>query len=83
MVPRILDIYPSSINLSTQPLPQGNVASPRYKQGDWKAYFETRKNAIMSGSDAALLVHDDSIVDGDTFTPCSPFKAERLRSQTQ
>ena len=32
----------------------------------------------MSGSDAALLVHDDSIVDGDTFTPLFAFHSGEI-----
>ena len=73
MIPRPLETYESSIHLITQPLPSGIKDQARYKQGDWEAYSNARKNAIMNGGDAALLVDQGSIIDGDTFTPLFAF----------
>ena len=66
--PRPLTRMPKEISLSTQPLPPG-PNSPRIKQGDWAAYLEARRMANYDGADAALLINQDLIVDGDTFTP--------------
>ncbi len=73
MIPRPLEAYESSIHLITQPLPGGIRDQIRYKQGDWEAYSNTRRNAITNGGDAALLVDQDMIIDGDTFTPLFAF----------
>jgi branched-subunit amino acid aminotransferase/4-amino-4-deoxychorismate lyase len=65
---RPLTRMPKEISLSTQPLPPG-PNSPRIKQGDWAAYLEARRMANYDGADAALLINQDLVVDGDTFTP--------------
>ena len=65
---RPLSRMPEEISLSTQPLPPG-PNSPRIKQGDWGPYLEARRMANYDGADAALLINQDLVVDGDTFTP--------------
>ena len=65
---RPLTSMPKEISLSTQPLPPGPKSS-RIKQGDWSAYLEARRMANYDGADAALLIKQGLVVDGDTFTP--------------
>ena len=69
VLPRRMTTAPSSIRLSTQPLPSRYGNGPRIKQGSWTDYFNARRAAVSKGADAALLIHRDLIVDGDTFTP--------------
>ena len=66
--PRPLTKMPKEISLSTQPLPPG-PKSPRIKQGDWEGYLEARRRANYDGADAALLINEGLVVDGDAFTP--------------
>ena len=66
--PRSLTEMPEEIRLSTQPLPPG-PNSLRIKQGDWGGYLEARRMANYDGADAALLINQGLVVDGDTFTP--------------
>ena len=58
-----------AIEAITVPAPRWNERTNGTKHGDWSAYTEAHELAEQAGFDAALLVHDYAIVDGDRGTP--------------
>ncbi|MEL0331103.1 MAG: aminotransferase class IV [Candidatus Poseidoniales archaeon] len=58
-----------AIEAITVPAPRWNERTNGTKHGDWSAYVEALELAEDAGCDAALLVHDHAIVDGDRGTP--------------
>lgn len=51
------------------PAPRWNDRTNGTKHGDWEAYMLAKQAAEDAGCDAALLVHEFAIVDGDRATP--------------
>ena len=53
----------------TAPAPRWTRKVSGTKHGDWDAYRKITADAFSKGADAALLVHDHCIVDGDRVMP--------------
>ena len=58
-----------AIEAVTCPAPRWNERTNGCKHGAWDPYVEAQHFAEQAGCDAALLVHDHCIVDGDRATP--------------
>ena len=58
-----------AIDAITHPAPRWNERTIGCKHGAWSPYIEAKQAAEQAGCDAALLVHDHCIVDGDRATP--------------
>ena len=65
-----------AIEAITVPAPRWNERTNGTKHGDWSAY-KAHELAEQAGCDAALLVHDYAIVDGDRGTPLVLDEMER------
>lgn len=57
------------IDAISVPAPRWNERTNGTKHGDWTAYITAMEAAETAGCDAALLVHEHAIVDGDRATP--------------
>ncbi|MBR67913.1 MAG: hypothetical protein CMA86_00170 [Euryarchaeota archaeon] len=66
---RPITIRNENIEAISYPAPRWNARTNGTKHGDWQAYREALTVAERAGCDAALLVHDFCIVDGDRATP--------------
>lgn len=66
---RALGVRDEDIDAVSAPAPRWNERTNGTKHGDWSAYKQAKEAAEAAGSDAALLVHEFSIVDGDRATP--------------
>lgn len=66
---RTVGFRDEAIDAITHPAPRWNERTNGCKHGAWSPYNEARKAAEEAGCDAALLVHEHCIVDGDRATP--------------
>ena len=66
---RHLGVRNEDIDAISFPAPRWNDRTNGTKHGDWGAYTSAKQAAEDAGCDAALLVHDYAIVDGDRATP--------------
>lgn len=66
---RPITVRNESIDAITVEAPRWNTRTNGTKHGEWKPYLDARQAAERMGCDAALLVSDFSIVDGDRATP--------------
>lgn len=64
------------LHVRNEPIEAISVAAPRWndrtngtKHGDWTAYKDAMEAAEEVGCDAALLIHEHAVVDGDRSTP--------------
>lgn len=57
------------IEAITVPAPRWNQRTNGCKHGAWAAYTDAHQAAEDAGCDAALMVHEHGIVDGDRATP--------------
>jgi branched-subunit amino acid aminotransferase/4-amino-4-deoxychorismate lyase len=58
-----------AVDAITVPAPRWNERTNGCKHGDWQPYRDAKEAAEQAGCDAALLIHDHAIVDGDRATP--------------
>jgi branched-subunit amino acid aminotransferase/4-amino-4-deoxychorismate lyase len=66
---RRLAFRDEAIEAITCPAPRWNDRTNGCKHGDWGPYLQAQQAAERAGCDAALLIHDHAIVDGDRATP--------------
>lgn len=66
---RPLGVRNEDVDAVSVPAPRWNDRTNGTKHGDWDAYILAKQTAEASGCDAALLVHEYAIVDGDRATP--------------
>tara|TARA_B100000900_G_scaffold414730_1_gene442235 strand:+ start:142 stop:888 length:747 start_codon:yes stop_codon:yes gene_type:complete len=66
---RSFTVRDEEIDAVSVPAPRWNERTNGTKHGDWTAYREAMEAAEKAGCDAALLVHQHAIVDGDRATP--------------
>ena len=66
---RHLGVRNEDVDAISFPAPRWNDRTNGTKHGDWEAYMLAKQAAEDAGCDAALLVHDYAIVDGDRATP--------------
>ena len=66
---RHLGVRNEDVDAISVPAPRWNERTNGTKHGDWEAYMSAKQAAEDAGCDAALLVHDYAIVDGDRATP--------------
>ena len=66
---RALGVRDDDIDAVSVAAPRWNERTNGTKHGDWGAYKRAKQAAEAAGCDAALLVHEFAIVDGDRATP--------------
>lgn len=66
---RPIGVRNEDIDAVSVPAPRWNERTNGTKHGDWEAYKLAKQTAEATGCDAALLVHEYAIVDGDRATP--------------
>ena len=66
---RPLGVRDEAIDAISVEAPRWNDRTNGTKHGDWSAYRAAMEAAEEAGCDAALLIHDHAVIDGDRSTP--------------
>lgn len=66
---RKLSFRNEAIDAIGVPAPRWNERTNGCKHGEWEPYIKAKEAAEAAGCDAALLIHEHAIVDGDRGTP--------------